>query len=258
MLEGDACALKKLFFGLVSRDEKARIADIRDELAGLGAKKRLVGKWRDSTDLRYRAVEEEPLPSSKAVMFCEMDVSFSMNEEMKSNAKLFFFLLHRFLQRQYDRVDVIFIRHHDVAEEVDEKEFFESRETGGTIVSTAHEKFLEIQQARYPEREWNIYGAQASDGDNSSSDNAKTLMLMQKILPIVQGFFHIEVPGSDSDRETDIWKTYQPLAEQHKNRFWMEKVRERKDVWPVFRELFKKRGGNGLDMQPRSAAFNLG
>lgn len=250
--------LKELYLDAVSPNEKLRVASIQDELDALNEKKRLVGKWRDHTDLRYRAVEEEPLPTSKAVMFCEMDVSGSMDEDMKSNAKLFFFLLHRFLQRQYDHVDVVFIRHHSVADEVSEKEFFEGRVTGGTVVSTAHEKLLEIQQARYPEQEWNIYGAQASDGDNFTNDNEKTVTLMKKILPLVQGFFHIEVGQSSYREETDLWRTYKPLTEAFKDRFWMEKVRETKDVWPVFRQLFKKRAGTEQNMQPRSNAFNLG
>lgn len=258
-LEGEVQCLRDRNYDYLGPAQKERIASIDEELGELNAQKKLVAKWRERPDLRFRAVEEEPLPASKAVMFCEMDVSGSMDEDMKSNAKLFFFLLYRFLQRQYDQVNIVFIRHHSVADEVDEKEFFQGRVTGGTVVSTAHEKLLEIQSKRYPEKEWNIYGAQASDGDNASNDEQKTLMLMKKILPVMQGFFHIEVgdPNSMMTKETDLWRTYKPLAEQFKDRFWMERVKERKDVWPVFRELFKKRSPSTPQLQSRSTAFNL-
>jgi len=70
-------------------------------------------------------------------MFCLMDVSGSMDESRKDLAKRFFMLLYLFLKRNYDRIDVVFIRHHTVAKEVNEEDFFHSRESGGTVVSSA-------------------------------------------------------------------------------------------------------------------------
>src|SRR5207302_5906660 len=124
----------------------------------------------DPIDVRYRRFDRVPRPNTEAVMFCLMDVSGSMTEAMKDLAKRFFMLLHVFLTRRYRHVDVVFIRHTSTAEEVDEETFFYSRETGGTVVSTALEKMLEIARARYSTDRWNIYGAQASDGDNYSAD----------------------------------------------------------------------------------------
>ena len=89
----------------------------------------------------------------------------------KDTAKRFFILLYLFLKRNYERIDVVFIRHHTVAKEVDEQEFFYSRETGGTVVSSALKLMHEIVQDRYSPNEWNIYGAQASDGDNWNDDS---------------------------------------------------------------------------------------
>ena len=245
--------LKEVFVALAEHPDTARLEEIDRETAELNAKIGFNRKWREKQDLRFRAVEEEPLPTSKAVMFCEMDVSGSVTEEMKSNSKLFYFLLHRFLQRQYDQVDIVFIRYHSNAKEVNEQEFFGGSDTGGTVVSKAHEQLLDIQQARYPAGEWNIYGAQSSDGDNVTSDNPKTLALMKKILPLMQGFFYIDVGGADNG--TDLWEPYKALADGFKDRFWMQKVKSRKDVWPVFHEMFKKRQPSGAEMQPRSAAF---
>src|SRR3546814_21193117 len=90
-------------------------------------------------------------------MFCLMDVSGSMTEHMKDLAKRFFALLHLFLARNYRYVDVVFIRHTDRAEEVDEQTFFYSKETGGTLVSSALEKMLSIVSARYRPAYWNLY-----------------------------------------------------------------------------------------------------
>ena len=105
-----------------------------------------------------------PVPTSQAVMFCLMDVSGSMGEREKDLAKRFYMLLHVFLKRRYKKVDVVFIRHTHDAQEVDEQEFFYSRQSGGTIVSTALDKMLAIQKERYATADWNIYAAQACDG----------------------------------------------------------------------------------------------
>src|SRR5690606_8259525 len=122
--------------------------------------------WLDTFDLKYNLHIKHPIPRSKAVMFCLMDVSGSMDQATKDIAKRFFILLYLFLQRNYEKTEVVFIRHHTIAKEVDEDEFFHSRETGGTVVSSALKLMQSIIEARYSPSEWNIYGAQASDGDN--------------------------------------------------------------------------------------------
>ncbi|MCV6614925.1 MAG: YeaH/YhbH family protein, partial [Cellvibrionaceae bacterium] len=113
--------------------------------------------WLDDFDLKYNLHVKQPVPRSRAVMFCLMDVSGSMTQGIKDIAKRFFILLYLFLQRNYEHTDVVFIRHHTSAKEVDEEEFFYSRETGGTIVSSALQLMNEIVDARYPPAQWNIY-----------------------------------------------------------------------------------------------------
>ena len=107
-------------------------------------------------------------------MFCLMDVSGSMTEHMKDLAKRFYVLLYIFLKRRYKHVDVVFIRHTHEAPEVDEDTFFHSPETGGTVVSTALEEMQRVVAERYDPDSWNIYAAQASDGDNTATDNDQT------------------------------------------------------------------------------------
>ncbi|MGH7328565.1 MAG: SpoVR family protein, partial [Polyangiaceae bacterium] len=115
----------------------------------------------DPVDVRYNRFDRVPKPNTQAVMFCLMDVSGSMTEAMKDLAKRFFLLLHVFLTRRYKTVDLVFIRHTSNAQEVDEDTFFHSRETGGTIVSTALEEMLRVVRQRYNPDNWNIYAAHA-------------------------------------------------------------------------------------------------
>jgi uncharacterized protein len=202
----------------------------------------------DPVDVRYRRLESTPKPIAKAVMFCLMDVSGSMNEHMKDLAKRFYSLLYLFLNRRYEHVDVVFIRHTHEAQEVDEQTFFYSRETGGTVVSTALFKMEEIVRQRYPVSEWNIYAAQASDGDNTSSDNSVVLaQLKDVILPICQYYAYVEVgmddeeepPGGAGEPSTNLWRAYRRVSVDAP--FAMRKVRHRRDIYPVFRELFARR-----------------
>jgi uncharacterized protein len=173
-------------------------------------------------------------------------VSGSMTEAMKDLAKRFFLLLHVFLTRRYKTVDLIFIRHTSNAQEVDEETFFHSRETGGTIVSTALDEMLRVVRARYNPENWNIYAAQASDGDNYSEDSDRCSQLLGgEILPISQYFAYIEVGAEATLRHgfpsppTDLWRTYATIAPQHPN-FAMRKVADPSQIYPVFHDLFAK------------------
>lgn len=201
----------------------------------------------DPIDTRYNQFQQIPDPNTQAVMFCLMDVSGSMSEQMKELAKRFFMLLHLFLHRKYEHVEVVFIRHTSRAAEVDEDTFFYSRETGGTIVSTALEEMKKVLKDRYPTDQWNIYAAQASDGDNYSNDGSKcTALLAEDLLPKCQYYAYIEITDereaeifSAAEGETALWKAYAPLASNNP-RFALKRVTKAADIFPVFRELFAK------------------
>jgi uncharacterized sporulation protein YeaH/YhbH (DUF444 family) len=191
----------------------------------------------DDFDLKYNLHVNQPVPTTKAVMFCLMDVSGSMDEETKGIAKRFFILLYLFLQRNYRRTEVVFIRHHASAKEVDEQEFFSSRETGGTIVSSALSLMNEIVEERYPSNEWNIYAAQASDGDNWGGDSETCYRLLsERLLPLLQYYCYIEITQRPHQ---EMWEQYQRLSEAHADSFAMQHIKDRSDIYPVFRELFK-------------------
>lgn len=192
----------------------------------------------DTIDLRYNHRVRMPSPSTQAVMFCVMDVSGSMDEAKKDIAKRFFILLYLFLTRNYEKIELVFIRHHTSAKEVDEEEFFYSRETGGTVVSSALELLNDIIAARYNPASWNIYVAQASDGDNWNADSPYCMELLQeKIMPMLQYFAYIEIMPR---HHQSLWEVYQKVQEQYPN-FAMENIDNLNDIYPVFRELFKRK-----------------
>lgn len=214
---------------------------LRKEIAELRAK---IAKtpFIDTFDLRYRNYERRAEPSSQAVMFCLMDVSGSMDQATKDMAKRFYILLYLFLSRTYKNVDVVYIRHHTQAKEVDEQEFFYSQETGGTIVSSALKLMDEVIQERYDPAQWNIYAAQASDGDNWADDSPLCHQLLaQKILPMVRYYSYIEITRR---AHQTLWREYEVLQQKFGN-FAMQHIREQEDIYPVFRELFHKQTEKG-------------
>ena len=194
--------------------------------------------YLDPIDLRFRNRVRVPVPTSKAVMFCLMDVSGSMDEGRKDLSKRFFILLYLFLTRHYEKIDIVFIRHHTQAQEVDEENFFHARETGGTVVSSALVLMDEVIRARYNPADWNIYGAQASDGDNWHHDSGRCReLLAEKLLPKCRYFAYVQV----AEEEQNLWEEYQQLT-RSQPRFAMRKATAASQIYPVFRDLFKKEG----------------
>jgi uncharacterized sporulation protein YeaH/YhbH (DUF444 family) len=191
----------------------------------------------DPFDLRYSNRIKVPKPTTQAVMFCIMDVSGSMDESRKDTAKRFFILLYLFLKRVYDKIEVVFIRHHTAAAEVDENEFFHSRESGGTVVSSALYLLQKIIGERYGSGEWNSYVAQASDGDNWDNDSVLCKqLLIDSIMPAVQYYTYVEITDGP---QQNLWDQYTEVGDHHPN-FAMQKIVTPADIYPVFRELFKK------------------
>ena len=221
----------------LSDSDESHAKKLREELSLLERKLASI-PFIDDFDLKFNVNKKEPQPCSKAVMFCLMDVSGSMDQRTKDIAKRFFILLYLFLQRNYEKTEVVFIRHHSTAREVDEEEFFYSRETGGTVVSSALRLMDEIITERYPVGEWNLYGAQASDGDNWTNDSPVChKMLSENLLPLLQYYCYIEI----TDRgPQELWHYYEKLAQTHSEAFAMRSIEDYADIYPVFRELFQR------------------
>ncbi|MEY6431592.1 YeaH/YhbH family protein [Thioalkalicoccus limnaeus] len=217
-------------------DDDPRVRELREEIDAL--KTRLARlPFIDTFDLRYQSFVKRPEPTSKAVMVCIMDVSGSMDQLRKNLAKRFFILLYLFLQRNYDRIDLVFIRHHTIAQEVDEQEFFYSRETGGTVVSSALNLAYDILKERYDSSVWNIYTAQASDGDNWDSDSAICRdILNERLMPLMRYYAYVEITPR---QHQSLWYAYQEVRAQHRH-FAMQEIGGAEDIYPVFRELFRR------------------
>lgn len=219
---------------LAKNGETDRVKELREELARLTARYYLIPFIEPDHDVRYRRFERTPKPITRAVMFCLMDVSGSMSEEQKKLAKRFFLLLQRFLQDRYRHVEVVFIRHTDRAQEVDEETFFLARDSGGTAVSTALEEMRRIMNERYS-KEWNVYAAQASDGDNDQRDTADVIKLLAELFPLLQYYAYIEV--GDTASNSTLWRWYKTITAEN---FAMKKVEKPEDVIPVFYKLFAR------------------
>ena len=198
--------------------------------------------YLDDVDVRFDNIIQKPYPITKALMFCIMDVSGSMDEPDKTISKKFFMLLYLFLTKCYTEVEVRFIKHTEEAHEVDEQTFFYDRSTGGTIVSTAFTLMKKIMEEEVNLESTNVYVAQASDGDNWPNDNALLVKtLTESILPNVQYMAYIQTRNQQkyswSSRIPDLLKTYSTIGDEKLN---CKLVQNEKDVYPVLRELFER------------------
>lgn len=217
--------------------DEERIKALREKIKVVSAK---IGSvpFIDTYDLKFNQYIAQPKPVTQAVMFCIMDVSSSMSQETKDIAKRFFILLYLFLSRSYEKTDVVFIRHHTAAEEVDEETFFYSRESGGTIVSSALKLTLDIIKQRYPVSDWNIYAAQASDGDDWIDDIPLcTDLLSGNILPLLQYYAYVEI---NNNGHHALWKAYESLQKSSES-FAMRQITSVEEIYPVFHDLFKRK-----------------
>ena len=251
-LDAETKALEARIFELESLsdptpEQRGELAGLRSALETMLRRQRVIA-YIDPLDVRYNYFQERPEPNANAVMFCLMDVSASMGEREKDLAKRFFVLLHLFLSRRYDKIDLVFVRHTHNAKEVDEETFFYSRESGGTVVSTALVEMKEIIDKRYPPSEWNIYAAQASDGDDWSGDAEKCVAILEnELMPVCQYYAYVEIVDENEaalfrseDNGMELWRAYRKVGERWPQ-FAMKRIAKPGDIYPVFRELFAKK-----------------
>ena len=212
----------------------------------------------EEMDLRYRLTVKKEIPITHATMIMIMDNSGSMTQREKTIARKFFWLLYSFLSRNYDQIDMVFISHTTSAVEMDEDEFFNTRITGGTIVSTALELTANLVKGVEPSEylgtldrsRTNIYVAQVSDGDNEDTDNGTCSEILEDdILPYVRYFAYVQVDNyHDSSNATlatmmserGLWKSYKTVAEKN-SRLQVRRVMQESDIYPVFRDLLAKK-----------------
>lgn len=238
------------------KNTEKEVEELKLKLAAM-KKKTIAVPWVDPVDVRYRNFEPKPKPITQAVVFCIMDISGSMGQTQKDIAKRFFLLLYFFLQRKYETINIVFISHTQDAKEVSEEEFFNSRENGGTVVSSALSLTSKIIKERYPIHDWNIYCAQASDGDNFMNDSEKCVEILQnELLNKLQYMAYLDIRPEETlmdefrsfggtytsnyIRDSDLWIAYKKIQPEFKN-FQMTVGTSRKDIFNVFRKLFSKK-----------------
>lgn len=228
-------------------DKKASLQEELDRLRS----RMMVVPYLDLMDTRYRNFTQQPSPNTQAVIFFLMDVSGSMGEAEKNVAKMFFVLLYMILTKKYSKVEIVFVRHHHEAEECDEHTFFHKRETGGTIVSSGLELIHKIIKERFPVDMWNIYCAQASDGDNWPGDNNSVTQWMRVLLPLCQYYAYVDVRQDYMDEygylapsQNELWEVYENLKGEF-NHLVMKEVPHQRYIWSVIQELFSKDRVNG-------------
>jgi uncharacterized sporulation protein YeaH/YhbH (DUF444 family) len=218
-------------------DDEYEQAAIEEEIAVLQRRAKAIN-FLEKADLRYNNFAKQYNPKTQAVMFLCMDVSGSMGEREKTIAKKYFILLYLFLRRKYKDIDVVFIRHHHTAEECDQETFFTKPETGGTVVSTAYDEILRVIRERYAIADWNIYLAQASDGDNVESDTQLCNMKLGAMLPWMQYATYIEIGRSGTTSESCLWRTIEELKSNFEN-LASRRINDEAEVIETFRSLFQ-------------------
>jgi sporulation protein YhbH len=147
------------------------------------------------SDFRYRGWAESPRPQTNAVILYLMDVSGSMGDLQKDIVRNEAFWIDTWLRSQYKGIERRYIIHDATAKEVDEDTFYRTRESGGTLISSAYKLLLDIISQEYSSSEWNIYPFHFSDGDNWSTEDTKLCldMLTDQIIPRVNQFSYGQV-----------------------------------------------------------------
>ncbi|MBM4386300.1 MAG: DUF444 family protein [Deltaproteobacteria bacterium] len=136
-------------------------------------------------DLRFRSWKELPVKKSNAVVFYMMDVSGSMGDDQKEIVRIESFWIDTYLRAQYQGIETRYIIHDAMAHLVDRETFFHTRESGGTMISSAYRMCGDAIKDKFPESEWNIYLFHFSDGDNWSSEDTQLCVsiLRDELLP---------------------------------------------------------------------------
>jgi len=189
-------------------------------------------------DLVYRHLTTDIRMESNAVVFCLMDTSGSMDILKKYLARSFFFLLYQFVNTKYRNVETIFIAHHTEAQQVTEEEFFSKVESGGTMISSAYVKALEIIAERYHPSMWNIYAFHCSDGENFDADNDAAVRTAEKLCDVCNLFGYGEIkPHEGFIYESSMMSLFHKLKAPN---FVAVSIERKEDLWPKFKMFLSK------------------
>lgn len=191
-------------------------------------------------DLRYKTWEERFEPQTSAVVLAMMDTSGSMGEFEKYIARSFFFWMVRFLRTKYDNVSIHFLAHSTEAKEVTEEEFFTKGESGGTRCSCVYELALQLIEKQYPPSLYNLYPFHFSDGDNLSSDNARSVELVNRLLETCNLFGYGEIDATAGGPAYYRSSTLSALYKREIShpRFASTLIKDKSEVYSALRTFF--------------------
>lgn len=189
-------------------------------------------------DLIYRHMTTDTRNESNAVVLCLMDTSGSMDTMKKYLARSFFFMLYQFICTKYQSVELVFIAHHTEAKEVTEDEFFHRGESGGTFISSAYLRAVEIIEERYHPSVWNVYAFHCSDGDNFDSDNIPALKAAQQLCELCNLFGYGEIkPLGSRYYESSMLNVFRRIEADN---FHTVLIERKEDVWTSFKAFMGK------------------
>lgn len=191
-------------------------------------------------DMRYRTSQVKTEFENSAVVIYMMDVSGSMGDEQKEIVRTESFWINLWLKSQYKNIDIRYIIHDATAKEVEEETFFKTRESGGTLISSAYNLCKEIMEKDYDPAEWNIYPFHFSDGDNWSADDTKLCLdiLDNYLLPRSNMFCYGQVESRYGSGQffKDLLAKYGEKSEQ----VTLSKIKNKEGILDSIREFLGK------------------
>ena len=192
-------------------------------------------------DRRYRSWRSDPRPQSNAVIIYMMDVSGSMGDEQKEIVRVESFWIDTWLRSQYKGIESRYIIHDATAREVERDVFFRTRESGGTMISSAFLACRDLIEREYDPANWNIYAFHFSDGDNWSVDDTANCvkLLRDDLLPKLNqfGYGQVESPYGSGQFVKDLRSAF-----GEDDRLITSEIKSKEDIMDSIREFLK--GGN--------------
>ena len=191
-------------------------------------------------DMRYRSSAQSVECENAAVVIYMMDVSGSMGDEQKEIVRTESFWINLWLKSQYKNIEICYIIHDATAKEVDEETFFRTRESGGTLISSALKLCWEIIEEKYDSSDWNIYPFHFSDGDNWSTDDTQVCLdiLNNKLLPVSNAFCYGQVESRYGSGQ--FYKDLHSAYGSEHDKVILSKIKDKEAILDSIRDFLGK------------------
>jgi len=191
-------------------------------------------------DLRFRSWKTTQEFDANAVIIYMMDVSGSMGDEQKEIVRTESFWIDTWLRSQYKGLETRYIIHDTVAREVDEKTFYSTRESGGTLISSAYKLCQKLIETEYPPEQWNIYPFHFSDGDNWSGEDTKLCfeLLQNQLFPKINMFCYGQVESRYGSGQ--FLKDLQEQYKEGHEKLALSKIENKEGIMKSIKDFLSK------------------